>query len=120
MLHTEARGYLNEITNIAAQGWDDVYDIDDSIRWKEYIAMHAQWRDIIGHGIIAAQLEKFTTHGIRIDKTSHALTMSSTGRTTRFAECIRAPNAKTMHTYTSMIRAHATEQCKSTKLHQTR
>ena len=58
VLHTEARGYLNEITNIAAQGWDDVYDIDDSIRWKEYIAMHAQWQDIIGNGIIAAQLEK--------------------------------------------------------------
>ena len=50
VLHTEARGYLNEITNIAAQGWDDVYDIDDSIRWKEYIAMHAQCNDTIGDG----------------------------------------------------------------------
>ena len=59
VLHTEARRHLNEITDIAGQdGADDVYYIDDSIRWKEYIAMHAQWEDIIGNGIIAAHLEK--------------------------------------------------------------
>ena len=54
VLHTEARRHLNEITDIAGQdGADDVYYISDSIRWKEYIAMHAQWQDIIGNGIIA-------------------------------------------------------------------
>ena len=37
VLHTEARRHLNEITDIAGQdGADDVYYIDDSIRWKEY------------------------------------------------------------------------------------
>ena len=59
VLHTEARRHLNEITDIAGQdGADDVYYIGDSIRWKEYIAMHAQWQDIIGNGIIAAHLER--------------------------------------------------------------
>ena len=59
VLHTEARRHLNEMTDIAGQdGADDVYYISDSIRWKEYIAMHAQWQDIIGNGIIAAHLER--------------------------------------------------------------
>ena len=59
VLHTEARRHLNEITDIAGQdGADDVYYIDDSIRWKEYISMHDKWRDIIGNGIIAAHLER--------------------------------------------------------------
>ena len=75
---------LYEITEIAGQdGADDVYDIDDSIRWKEDIAMHS---------LASSQhtLKEFTTHWMRIEETRHALTMSSTGRTTRFAECIRA------------------------------
>ena len=59
VLHTEARQYMNDITNIAGQDdADDVYYIGDSIRWKEYIAMHAQWQDIIGNGIIAAHRER--------------------------------------------------------------
>ena len=41
-------------------------------------------------------LKEFTTHGIRIrlDITRNALTMSSTGRTTRSAECIPEPKRK--------------------------
>ena len=59
VLHTEARRHLNEVRDIAGQdGADDVYCIGDSISWKEYIAMHAQWNDIIGNGIIAAHLEQ--------------------------------------------------------------
>ena len=43
VLHTKARRHLNEVRDIAGQdGADDVYCIGDSIRWKEYIAMHAQ------------------------------------------------------------------------------
>ena len=58
VLHTEARRHLNEVRDIAGQdGADDVYCIGDSISWKEYIAMHAQWNDIIGNGIIATHLE---------------------------------------------------------------
>ena len=59
LLHTEAREHLNKITEIAGHdGAVDVYYIDDSIRWKEYIAMHAQCEAIIGAGIIAAHLER--------------------------------------------------------------
>ena len=59
VLHTEARQYLNDVTDTAGQdGADEVYFLGDAIRWKDYIAMHPQWKDIIGSGIIAAHLEK--------------------------------------------------------------
>ena len=58
-LHAELREHLNTITVTAGQpSADDVYYLDDSIRWKEYIAMHPEWRKIIGTGIIAAHLER--------------------------------------------------------------
>ena len=44
-LHAELRGHLNTITVIAGQEHaDDVYYLEGSIRWKEYIAMHPEWR----------------------------------------------------------------------------
>ena len=58
-LHTALREHLNTITARARQEHaTDVYYLDESIRWKEYIAMHPQCDKIIGTGIIAAHLER--------------------------------------------------------------
>ena len=59
VLHTEARRHLDEITDsLMDYGADEVHRVADSIRWKEYIAMHKDWKDIIANGIVAAYCEK--------------------------------------------------------------
>ena len=97
-LHSEARKRLNEVTEIAAQDdADEVYCIGDTFRWKDYIAWHDDCNEILGTGIIAAHLEKYAAQQIIIEQTMPELITCSTDPTTRIAECIPAPNAKTMH-----------------------
>ena len=97
-LHSEARQRLNEVTEIAAQDdADEVYCIGDTFCWKDYIAWHDDCNEIIGTGIIAAHLEKYAAQQIIIEQTMPELITCSTDPTTRIAECIPAPNAKTMH-----------------------
>ena len=108
-LFTEVRHYLDEITEKAAQeNSHDVYAIDDSIRWKDYIAMHKQSDEISGKGIIAAQVEAIQ-HTKDPNRTGYVPTTSSTVPTRPLARFIPSPNAKTMQSYTSLIRAHALE-----------
>ena len=97
-LHSEARKRLNAVTEIAAQDdADEVYCIGDTFCWKDYIAWHDDCNEIIGTGIIAAHLEKYAAQQIIIEQTMPELITCSTDPTTRIAECIPAPNAKTMH-----------------------
>ena len=116
VLHTKARQYLNKITEAQSDELE-VYVIDEEAsRWKEYLSMHDHWKEIIGTGIIKAQLETIrnTKDPNRGNHERIDYVFYRADRT--FVRVHPGTKPKKTQNYTSVIRAHAPEQCKSTKL----
>ena len=55
--HNEAREALNNLTQSAELGAAE-HSLDSYFRWKEYVALHKDYENIISTGIIAARAER--------------------------------------------------------------